>query len=92
MTVIEENLTSLKHSDLLLMKKAFKAHGFGSRKLHVFLEDAISDRSPENLVAVWKNYKKREAKYMDKMEKVRKSYKYANKRKNEEIETKEENI
>ena len=90
MTIIEENLTSLKHADLLLMKKAFKAHGFGSRKLHVFLEDAISDRSPENLIEVWKNYKKREAKYMDKMEKVRKSYKYANKRKNEANETNDE--
>jgi len=81
MIAIEENLISIQNSDLLLMKKGFKSQGFGSRKLHIFLEDALLDKSPEYLLESWRNYKKREAKYMDKKEKVRKSYKYANKRK-----------
>lgn len=71
---IEEFLTKLQLKDILLMKKCFKSLGFGSRKLYNFIENASQDLDPANVRICWKNYKEREAKYIDLIQKRKNSF------------------
>ena len=79
MNSLENIINSINPIDFLMMKKAFKNSGHGSRKLNIFLESVLNDKSPDNIADSYAFYKKREAKYQDFKEKKRKSYKYANK-------------